>query len=90
MNDKKFARFLGWLLISIALGISAYANYHCSFGCVGMWGLIINPLSVIGILLYGIGSLLLFLNFGDKLVEKSFNDMKFRHKLLGVDKNGKL
>jgi len=62
-------KFVGWLLISIALGISAYANYHCSFGCVGQWGQVINPLSVIGTICYLLGSIFLFLDY--KFEDKS-------------------
>jgi len=51
--------FLGWFCISIALGISAYANYNCSFGCQGVYGQIFNPLSIVGAILYVVGTFLI-------------------------------
>ena len=50
----------GWLSISIALLISVYVNYNCSFGCVGIWGKIYNPLTIIGLVLYITGTYLIF------------------------------
>jgi hypothetical protein len=50
----------GWLSISVALLLSVYANSQCSFGCEGIWGKIYNPLAIIGLVLYLIGSYLIF------------------------------
>ncbi len=50
--------FVGWLFISIALGISVYSNYSCSFGCQGVYGQILNPLSITGIICYMIGTIM--------------------------------
>ena len=49
----------GWLSITIALLLSVYANYNCSFGCIGIWGKIYNPVAIIGLVLYIIGTYLL-------------------------------
>lgn len=49
----------GWLLVSLALLLSAYANYNCSFGCQGIWGTIYNPLTMTGLATYVIGTYLL-------------------------------
>jgi hypothetical protein len=56
MNKKVL---FGWLSISIALLLSAYANYNCSFGCQGIWGTMYNPITIIGLVLYAIGTYLL-------------------------------
>jgi hypothetical protein len=50
----------GWLSISVALLLSVYANANCSFGCVGIWGQLYNPLAVIGLVLYAVGTYLIF------------------------------
>lgn len=50
----------GWLLISAALAISAYANSQCSFSCQGAYGNLLNPLSIAGFILYIAGTILLF------------------------------
>ncbi|HTY43649.1 MAG TPA: hypothetical protein VMC80_00185 [Patescibacteria group bacterium] len=49
----------GWILISLALAISAYANFNCSFSCQGIWGQVYNPLTIIGLVLYAAGTYLL-------------------------------
>lgn len=49
----------GWIFISLALAISAYANFNCSFSCQGIFGKIYNPLTVIGLVFYATGTYLL-------------------------------
>ena len=56
---------IGWLLISIALGISAFSNYNCSFGCMGTYSKVDNPLTLLGVMSYIIGTFLI-LSKGDK------------------------
>lgn len=51
----------GWISISIALAISAYANLNCSFFCEGIWGKFYNPLTIIGLVFYVVGSYLLLI-----------------------------
>lgn len=58
MNKQRCTVF-GWALVSAALCLSTYANYKCSFGCGGVYGQVLNPLSIIGALLYLAGTALL-------------------------------
>ncbi|MEK6846807.1 MAG: hypothetical protein AABY16_01425 [Nanoarchaeota archaeon] len=58
--NKKAQILWGWALISLALAISAYSNSQCSFSCEGIYGNMLNPLSITGIILYIIGTILLF------------------------------
>jgi hypothetical protein len=54
-----FRLVLGWLLITFALVISVYANLNCSWYCKGIWGQVLNPLSVLGGALYIAGTIVL-------------------------------
>jgi len=49
----------GWLLISVALLLSVYANYTVLPSRGGIWMTIYNPLAIIGLVLYAIGTYLL-------------------------------
>lgn len=50
---------IGWVFMTGALGVSAYANLHCSFGCRGVYSQILNPLTAAGGTLFMIGTLLI-------------------------------
>ena len=58
-NKKEKRIVFGWLLITLALFLSVYANYNCSWYCEGIWGTIYNPLVLTGTALYAIGAYLL-------------------------------
>ena len=58
--EYKTKAVIGWVLISIALAMSAYANFKCSFSCQGVYAQILNPLTVIGLVLYVGGTWLIF------------------------------
>ncbi|MBN1940646.1 MAG: hypothetical protein JW772_00525 [Candidatus Diapherotrites archaeon] len=55
----RFRVVLGWILISTALAISVYANLNCNWFCEGVWGQVLNPLSVPGGGLYIAGTIVL-------------------------------
>lgn len=56
----KHKAIIGWFLISMALAISAYANFECSFSCQGIYAQVFNPLTIIGLVLYVWGTWLIF------------------------------
>ena len=58
MNYKKRV-VIGWTLISIALGISTFSNYMCSFYCQGIFSKVGNPLTIMGVILYLSGTFLI-------------------------------
>lgn len=64
MDKHKIRVNVGWVSISLALGISAYSNLNCSFQCAGVFGTIWNPLMILGLMLYLIGTYLI-LFWGD-------------------------
>lgn len=66
MITYKRRKFAGWLLISLALGISVYANYNCSFGCQGVYGQVLNPLSMFGLILYIVGTMMIFWKYKEE------------------------
>lgn len=62
--EYKGKAIIGWILISVALGISAFSNYMCSFKCQGVYSKVGNPLTIIGVILY-LGGTFLILKGGE-------------------------
>lgn len=48
-------KIIGWILISVALLISAYSNYN------PLYNYVFNPATILGIILYAVGTVLIFI-----------------------------